>query len=277
MPFQRFAVDYRFQILAQGNGVSVLIDEESFPGGFQVMHGHGLCLGQVLPVRDLPELFVCYVLLQVLPVGSCGEELFPGVQHLLLRHCHADVAVVVKAIENRHLIHLLHVGGLQQVQEFSSDSAAERFLLSGQLSQVMEVLQVPAKGILLRGSHAYAVNFVFHMGKEVDSGRNFSQQILHTEIFGPDCFPDGSAFSFQGLKQIDEAHVEVDDAVVGVFRLPGRIFPGARGLTAEKLRNFACFFVISYKVQDVEIFLAPAFAQSPAQLTYWIKDMLSRK
>lgn len=77
MPFQRFAADYRFQVLAQGNGVSVLIDEESFPGGFQVMHRHGLCLGQVLPVRDLPEFFVCYVLLQVLPVGSCGEELFP--------------------------------------------------------------------------------------------------------------------------------------------------------------------------------------------------------
>lgn len=254
--FQRFAVDDRFQVLAQGNGVSVCVDEESFPGGFQVMHGHGLRLRQVLSVGDLPEFFIGYGLLQVLPVGSCGEELFPGVQHLLLRHCHADVAVVVKAAENRHLIHLLHVCGLQQVQEFSSDSAAERFLLSGQLPQVMEVLQVPAKGIFLRGSHTYAINFVFHMGEQVDSGRNFSQQFFHTEIFGPDCFPDGPAFSFQGLKQINEAHVEVDDAVVGIFRLLLRILAAAEGLSAEKPGDFSCFFVISDKVQDVEVFSA---------------------
>ena len=56
--------------------------------------------------------FVCFISdigFKIFPVCTCVKELFPAAQDFLLRHRHPDLAMIIEAVKNRHLIDLLHI------------------------------------------------------------------------------------------------------------------------------------------------------------------------
>gem|GEM_PF-6114431 len=76
------------------------------------------------------------------------------------------------------------------------------------------------------------------------------------------------AFLIHLTEKIDEAHVEIDDAVVReIFSVRGIIgVSGWAGLACQEKADVAGFFVVADEVEDVQVFFAFGFPEAAAQL-----------
>ncbi len=174
----------------------------------------------MLPVRHRLIIVIRNIRREIPPVRPVVKKLFPGGQHFVVRDRKPHVPLIIKAVQNRYLIHLLHVGSLNQRQEFPADSGIRHRLVRGQLPHLVQKIHVPSKRVLLGMFHAISVHIVVHVCKQFQTRRDFPVQFFLYDIkFLPDTLPDRQRFFVQFPEQIYQPHVKIHDAVVRIFHL----------------------------------------------------------
>lgn len=86
------------------------------------MNRHGLDLAQMLAVSYIFVGFIDDIGFKVFPFCACVEEFPLAGKHLLLRHCHTDLAMIIKTVKNGHLIDIPHVCCLYEGDKLPPDS-----------------------------------------------------------------------------------------------------------------------------------------------------------
>ena len=92
--------------------------------------------------------------------------------------------------------------------------------------------------------------------------------LLHPIVFVTDKVQYFTVFFVHFGKQVDDPHIEIDQAVVRHVISPCRIIGSRKcaGIAGKEKAHTACLLIITNEVKHIEVFFAGRFAESSSEL-----------